>query len=74
MHARTVIAIVLAAVSATLTNVAYLREHDAAAALPCLSIRRPLHSVRLLLTDRSWLTGFAMETGGFASYAWLCFS
>ncbi len=69
MHAGTVIAIVLAAVSATLTNVAYLREHDAAAALPCLSIRRPLHSVWLLLTDRSWLTGFAMETGGFASYA-----
>jgi hypothetical protein len=69
MHARTVIAIVLAAISATLTNVAYLREHDAAAALPCLSIRRPLHSLRLLLTDRSWLTGFAMESGGFASYA-----
>jgi hypothetical protein len=69
MHARTVIAIVLAAVSTTLTNIAYLREHDAAAALPCLSIRRPLQSLRLLLTDRSWLTGFAMESGGFASYA-----
>ncbi len=69
MHARTVIAIVLAAISATLTNVAYLREHDAAAELPCLSIRRPLHSLRLLLTDRSWLTGFAMESGGFMSYA-----
>jgi hypothetical protein len=69
MHARTVIAIVLAAVSTTLTNVAYLREHDAAAALPCLSMRRPLQSVRLLLSDRSWLTGFAMESGGFASYA-----
>jgi hypothetical protein len=69
MHARTVIAIVLAAVSTTLTNIAYLREHDAAAALPCLSIRRPLQSLRLLLTDHSWLTGFAMESGGFASYA-----
>jgi hypothetical protein len=69
MHVRTVIAIVLAAISATLTNVAYLREHDAAAALPCLSTRRPLHSLHLLLTDRSWLTGFAMESGGFLSYA-----
>ncbi len=69
MHARTVIAIVLAAVSTTLTNIAYLREHDAAAALPCLSIRRPLQSLGLLLTDHSWLTGFAMESGGFASYA-----
>lgn len=69
MDGRIVIAIVLAAVSTTLTNVAYLREHDAAAALPCLSLRRPLHSLRLLLSDRSWLTGFAMESGGFGSYA-----
>jgi hypothetical protein len=59
----------LAVVSTTLTNVAYLREHDAAAELPALSMRRPLHSVRLLLTDRSWLLGFAMESGGFALYA-----
>ncbi len=63
------IGLVLAAISTTLTNVAYLREHDAAAALPCLSLRRPLHSLRLLLTDRSWMLGFAMESGGFASYA-----
>jgi hypothetical protein len=28
-----------------------------------------LQSLRLLLTDHSWLTGFAMESGGFASYA-----
>src|SRR5579871_3238968 len=69
MSLRTVIAIALAIASATLTNLAYLREHDAAAALPCLSLRRPLHSLRLLLTDRSWLGGFAMESGGFASYA-----
>ncbi len=66
---RTAIALALAAASTTLTNVAYLREHDAAAALPCLSLRRPLHSLHLLLTDRSWMTGFAMETGGFALYA-----
>jgi hypothetical protein len=59
----------LAVVSTTLTNVAYLREHDAAAELPALSMRRPLHSLRLLLTDRSWLLGFAMESGGFALYA-----
>jgi hypothetical protein len=69
MHVDTAIAIVLAAISTTLTNVAYLREHDAAAALPALSMRRPWHSLRLLLTDRSWLIGFAMETGGFACYA-----
>lgn len=69
MRLGVVIGLVLAAISTTLTNVAYLREHDAAAALPCLSLRRPLHSLRLLLTDRSWMLGFAMESGGFASYA-----
>jgi hypothetical protein len=69
VHLRVVIGLVLAALSATLTNVAYSREHDAAAALPALSLRRPLQSLRLLVSDRSWMFGFAMESGGFASYA-----
>jgi drug/metabolite transporter (DMT)-like permease len=69
VHVRTAIALVLAAASTTLTNLAYLREHDAAAALPCLSMRRPLHSVRLLAGNRDWLLGFAMETSGFLLYA-----
>jgi hypothetical protein len=37
--------------------------------MPALSMRRPAHSLHLLLSDRSWLLGFAMETGGFALYA-----
>src|SRR5690348_9707463 len=61
--------LLLALVSTALTNVAYLREHDAAAALPVLSLRRPLHAARLLLQDRSWLSGFAMETAGFLLFA-----
>lgn len=61
--------LVLAAISTTLTNLAYSREHDAAAALPALSLRRPLQSLRLLVDDRSWMLGFAMESSGFASYA-----
>jgi hypothetical protein len=69
MNPQTAIAIVLAAASTTLTNVAYLREHDAAAKLPALSMRRPLHSLKLLLDDRSWLLGFAMESSGFLLYA-----
>jgi drug/metabolite transporter (DMT)-like permease len=69
MSLGTAIALVLAVASTTLTNIAYLREHDAAAALPVLSMRRPLHSLRLLLSDRSWLLGFCMETGGFLLYA-----
>jgi hypothetical protein len=69
MSAGTAVALGLALGSAILTNVAYLRQHDAAAALPVLSMRRPLHSARLLLQDRSWLLGFAMETVGFLLYA-----
>jgi hypothetical protein len=69
MNAETAIAIGLAAASTTLTNLAYQREHDAAASLPVLSARRPLHSLHLLLTSRGWLVGFAMETSGFLLYA-----
>jgi len=68
MSAQTGFALVLALAATTLTNVAYLREHDAAAALPTLSLRRPLHSAQVLLTDRSWLFGFALESAGFALY------
>jgi hypothetical protein len=69
MSVATPVALALAAASATLTNLAYQREHDAAAALPVLSMRRPLHSLHLLLSDRSWMLGFAMETAGFLLYA-----
>jgi len=69
VRVETAIAIGFAVASTTLTNLAYLREHDAAAALPCLSMRRPLHSIHLLLTSRGWMLGFAMESSGFALYA-----
>ena len=68
MSTQTGIALVLAFVSTTLTNLAYLREHDAAAVLPALSLRRPLHAAAVLLSDRTWLMGFALETLGFALY------
>jgi hypothetical protein len=69
MSVSTAIAFVLALLSTTLTNLAYLRQHDAAAGLPALSVRRPLHSVGLLLADRRWLLAFAMESCGFLLYA-----
>jgi hypothetical protein len=62
------LALALALASTVLVNLAYLREHDAAAALPVMCIRRPLQSARALLTDRSWLLGFGMETAGFLLY------
>ena len=68
MSAGTAVALVLALASTTLINIAYLREHDAAAALPALSVRRPIQSLRLLFEDRSWLLGFGLETGGFLLY------
>lgn len=63
------LALALALASTVLINIAYLRQHEAAAALPVLSMRRPLHAVRTLFSDSSWLWGFAMETSGFALYA-----
>jgi hypothetical protein len=59
---------VFAMASAVVVNLAYLREHGAAAAMPPLSLRRPIASVRLLVSDRQWLSGFLMETGGFGLY------
>ncbi len=69
MSAGVAVAFGLALCSTTLTSLAYLREHDAAASMPALSMRRPLHSLHLLLADRSWLLGFAMESSGFLLYA-----
>jgi hypothetical protein len=69
MSLATAMAFAFALLSTTLTSLAYLREHDAAAALPALSLRRPLQSLRLLVGDRGWMLGFAMESGGFLLYA-----
>ena len=62
------IAILLTFVSAVAINWAWLREHDAAAALPPLSVRRPRESIKTLAGDRHWLTGFGAETAGFLCY------
>jgi hypothetical protein len=69
MSATTAIALVLALLSTTLTNLAYVRQHDAAASLPPLSMRRPVYSALLLLRNRRWVAGFAMESVGFLLYA-----
>jgi hypothetical protein len=58
----------LALVSAVAVNWAYSREHDAAAAMPRFSPRRPLRFVSLLLSDRRWVGGFATETVGWLVY------
>ena len=68
MSGGTLAGLVLAFASAVVINLAYLREHEAAVGLPALSLRHPLHSAGLLLGDRPWLLGFAMESAGFALY------
>ena len=58
----------LALVSALAVNWAYTKEHAAAAAMPPLSPRRPVRSLRLLLGNRAWLIGFGTETAGWLVY------
>jgi hypothetical protein len=55
--------------STTMTNLAYAREHDVAADLPSLSLRRPLASLHLLLASRAWTRALVLESGGFLLYA-----
>src|SRR5258708_17425136 len=62
------IGLVLAFMSALVTNTAYSFEHDAAAALPPLSPRRPFRSAEFLFRDRRWLKAFATESAGWLLY------
>ena len=62
------IGLMLAFVSALVTNTAYSLEHDAAVALPPLSPRHPFRSARFLLRDRRWLIAFAAESVGWLMY------
>ena len=62
------VGLTVAFASALVTNTAYSLEHDAAAALPPLSPRRPFRSAKLLLRDRRWLAAFGAETAGWLMY------
>lgn len=68
MLGQTLLALVVTLISAAAINWGYLIEHSAASALPPLSVRRPLLTLRLLLASRRWLSGFALETSGFILY------
>jgi len=58
----------LALVSAVTVNWAYTLEHAAASRLPRLNPRRPFRSLGLLLRNRPWLFGFALEGIGWLMY------
>jgi hypothetical protein len=60
--------LVLALASAAALNWGFFAQHAAASALPPLSLRRPLASLRLLFAHRGWLVGFLAGIGGWVVY------
>lgn len=54
--------------SALALNWGYVVQHGAAAALPPLTVRRPVASLRVLFAHRRWLAGFFVGIGGWALY------
>jgi hypothetical protein len=58
----------LALSSAGALSWAYFVQHGVAAALPPLSLRRPVRSLRLLFGARRWLVGFLVGIGGWVLY------
>jgi drug/metabolite transporter (DMT)-like permease len=62
------LALLLTIVSACALNLGYLFQHDVAASLPPLSLRRPIASLRSLLVEPRWLIGFGIQAAGFVLY------
>jgi hypothetical protein len=62
------VGLLLALGSAAALNWGFLTQHGAAGALPPLTVRRPLHSLRLLFGSVRWLIGFVTGLGGWALY------
>ena len=58
----------LALASACALNWGYFVQHGVVSALPPLSLRRPLRSLRLLFGTRRWLVGFWVGIGGWVLY------
>ena len=60
--------LLLALASTLALNWGWVEQHHAAAAMPPLAVRRPLHSLGLLFRSRSWVVGFVTGLGGWALY------
>lgn len=60
---------VLLAIASTIAiNGGYSLQHDAASALPPLTLRHPVRSLRSLFLNRRWFVGFAGGIGGWVFY------
>ncbi|MGH2871176.1 MAG: hypothetical protein ACRDL5_01805 [Solirubrobacteraceae bacterium] len=68
MSLRLILGLLAALISASMVNIAYLREQLAVSGMSELSLRHLGRSVRHLLASRAWLIGFAMESVGFGLY------
>jgi hypothetical protein len=60
--------LLLALGSTAALNWGFLAQHGAASALPPLSVRRPVRSLRLLFSNLRWLAGFVVGLGGWVLY------
>jgi hypothetical protein len=60
--------LVLSFLSAIAINWSYSTQHDAVAAMPELSLRRPIDALRSLLRNRAWLVSFGVEGVGWILY------
>ncbi len=60
--------LLLALGSALALNWGFFVQHGAAGTLPPLTVRRPVHSLRLLFANPRWLAGFLVGLGGWALY------
>jgi hypothetical protein len=60
--------LLLAAASTVAINGGYALQHEAASALPPLTLRRPLRSLRSLVANRRWAAGFLGGIGGWILY------
>jgi drug/metabolite transporter (DMT)-like permease len=62
------VALLLALGSAAALNWSYLIQHGEAAAMPPLTLRHPVRSLRLLFSNRRWLIGFFAGITGWVLY------
>jgi drug/metabolite transporter (DMT)-like permease len=62
------VALLLALGSAAALNWSYLIQHGEAAAMPPLTLRHPVRSLRLLFSNRRWLFGFFAGITGWVLY------
>ena len=62
------LALAITVVSACCLDLGYLLQHDVAAKVPALSLRRPVTSLRSLLGNRYWLAGIGVEAVGWLLY------